>query len=175
MPNFYKTIIDMFIDFCSTATAKDILDAVHAADDIRKEFDASHALIAASAKNTPEVISALISAGMNPNTRSYDGSTPLMWAAMGNSAEAVSILLKAGADVNASRSDGLNALIAASKNNTPAVISLLLKAGANIDAMDKGGMTALMWAETGKTCSEEVMKLLQRPIAVHAPFQMRLT
>ena len=76
MANFYKTIIDMFIEFCSTATAKEIIDAVKSAEDIKNEFDASHALIAASAKNTPEVISALISSGMNVNTKSFDGGTP---------------------------------------------------------------------------------------------------
>ena len=76
MANFYKNIVDMFLEFCSTSSAKDIIDAVRVAEDIKNEFDAGHALIAASAKNKPDVISALISAGMNVNSRSYRGSRP---------------------------------------------------------------------------------------------------
>lgn len=146
MPNFRKIIIDMFTEMCSTSSAKEILDAVHSAADIKDEFDASHALIAAARRNKPEVLSALIAAGMNVNTQMYDGLAPLMVAARRNSPEAVSVLIRAGADVNHARTDGLTALMGAARSNTPDVVRLLIGAGANVNAKDSNGMTALHYA-----------------------------
>ncbi len=53
------------------------------------------------------------------------------------------------------------------ENDSPEVVQVLLDAGADVNVTGTSGMTALMWAETEKSCSEEVMKLLQTPRRVN--------
>lgn len=105
------------------------------------------ALIWATRKSRPKIVSLLLEAGADPNIEGKARRTPLMWAATTEVAEE---LLKYKADPNKQDMFGETALMAAAWRNTPA-LAPLLAAGANPNTkswQDTGGWTALMIAAT---------------------------
>src|SRR4029077_676507 len=87
----------------------------------------TNCLMIASYKNNPQIVSDLVAAGADVNSRDETGLTPLMMAAAAGNAEIASTLITAGADVNAKNTEGHTALDLAEK---PEVIDVLKKAGA---------------------------------------------
>jgi uncharacterized protein len=98
-----------------------------------------------------EVMSVLLKAGAEVETRDSNGLTALMRGARSNIANAhIDRLLKAGADIEAKDNNGVTALLVAAESNpnlpSNSVLSRLIKACADFKARDKNGNTALILA-----------------------------
>jgi ankyrin repeat protein len=117
-------------------------------------------------ESSPEVLSALLAAGADPNAASADGTTPLMMAAgLGYRSyqphtprgrpsppveAAVRVLVEGGAEVNARNEADFTPLHAATFRGLNEVIEYLVQNGADIDARDFRGRTAFRIAEGAK-------------------------
>ena len=126
---------------------------------------------AARFSKNPEVVTLLIKAGADVNTKSEDGVTALYMAAFGNeNPEVFTVLIKAGADVNAKgRDDMTPLLVAAVSNVNPEVITLLIRAGAYVNAKtDEGGLTPLHFAATFNENPEILTLLIKAGADVNA-------
>ena len=137
---------------------------------------------AARFSKNPEVVTLLIKAGADVNTKSEDGVTPLYMAAFGNeNPEVVTVLIEAGADVN--WHFGSTALMGAATNNeNPEVFTVLIKAGADVNAKGRDDMTPLSVAaffiknpevltvliEAGADVNARTVKLGETPLIVAA-------
>src|SRR5689334_10260498 len=66
-------------------------------------------LLTAASKGDLATVRAMLSSGVNPNTKDADGITALMYAARKDKAEVVEALLDKGADINAKDSGGWTA------------------------------------------------------------------
>ena len=88
------------------------------------------ALMAASAKSSPEVVTMIMDKGADVNAADTDGWTALMFAAKRGEQEVAMILLKAKADVNAKNQDGWTPLMLARNAEHPAMVELLKAHGA---------------------------------------------
>jgi hypothetical protein len=120
-------------------------------------------------------VSALLKAGVNPNT-TFQGTSALRLAAWGNQPEVVQVLLAAGADPNGG-GDEWPPLTTSAAQGWREVVDLLLAYGADVQVRDKHGRTALWraannctleWLEMGVTAMrqtksdyEAVRRLLQ--------------
>ena len=104
------------------------------------------ALLALSAKATPELVHDLILAGAKLNARDTYGYNALMTAAGSGSLAVLKELIEAGSPVNATNSAGETALFPAARSNSTEALLLLLDAGTNIDTRNESGETALMVA-----------------------------
>jgi len=83
-------------------------------------------------KNCPECVSALLSAGANPNASTFTtGWTPLHDAAYSDSTEATRLLIDGGADPNARANSGATPLCFAAQEDSPNAAEILLDAGAD--------------------------------------------
>ena len=141
----------------------------------------------------PGVVTALVDAGMDVDTRlksrsrfsdylkrtldaalghpvfgwSTYGETPLMIAALGNARKAVEALIARGADVNAKNDIGETPLFYAAQRNSHDAAKLLIERGADVNAKDKHGGTPLHEAAFSNYL--DVAKLLiDRGAAVNA-------
>jgi ankyrin repeat protein len=103
-------------------------------------------------------VSALLEAGVNPNTH-FQGVSALRLAAWGNQPEVVRVLLAAGADPNGG-GDEWPPLTTSAALGWREVVDLLLAHGADVHVRDKHGRTALWraanncyldWLEMGVT------------------------
>ena len=107
--------------------------------------------LAADVNEIPDIITALVEAGANPNAR-MDRSgqgTPLHVATlMSEIPEITRALLDAGSDPNAREDDGRTPLHNAARrsNKTAGVVSALLDAGSDPNAQDDNGQTPLHFA-----------------------------
>ena len=105
---------------------------------------------AARFSKNPEVVTLLIKAGADVNTKSEDGVTALYMAAFGNeNPEVLTVLIEAGADVNAKDNNGETPLHAAAASfyENLKILTLLIQAGADVNAKDNNGETPLDLAE----------------------------
>jgi ankyrin repeat protein len=74
-------------------------------------------MLAANSNKNPEVITALLEAGIDINVRDKNGRTALMWAARNNSNPSVVLtLLEAGADARLINTKGNRAIDIAATN-----------------------------------------------------------
>ena len=114
----------------------------------RDGWDATPFSRVVSRNSNPEVITVLLKAGAEVNTRYKKGITPLMLAACFNSSgEVITALLKAGAELEARTDDGSTPLMFAAgtqDSSSLEVITTLLKAGAEVNARTDDGSTPLM-------------------------------
>lgn len=116
-------------------------------------------LLEAISHGNREVISRLITEGVNVNTV-RDGFSPLMIAAAAGRAEVVELLLQSGVNVNDRDDDDNTALHrAAAFQSGAAVIELLLQSGVQADARNKFKKTALILAE--EAGNREVVRAIQ--------------
>ncbi len=95
----------------------------------------------------PQVIKALIEAGVDVNAQNIKGETALYLAAKRGDTEAVKMLLAAGAEVNTQ--DNYNKetpLNQAARRDHTEIVKALIAAGADVNAKDEDNSTALMSA-----------------------------
>ena len=132
--------------------------------DINAEDDQNRSaiLLLASRNNAaPEILSALTSAGANPNAMDSSLVTPLMEACKQKNTPVVKALLKAGARVDLRDRNSLTPLLhAASKGAPLEIYELLKKAGADIDECTRKGASPLMEALESNIGSDGLKALL---------------
>ena len=123
---------------------------------------------AARFSKNPEVVTLLIKAGADVNTKSEDGVTALYMAAFGNeNPEVLTVLIEAGADVN--WNFGGTALMGAATNNeNPEVFTVLIKAGADVNAKGRDDMTPLLVAAVSNVNPEVITLLIRAGAYVNA-------
>jgi ankyrin repeat protein len=109
-------------------TQKEILDLLQS----------YNALFEAITQNDIGKITALLTAGVNPNHINHNAQTPLIWAIFKGQYDIVEILLDNGADINQQSQEGFTALYVAAQEVHPPIVELLLKHGANINTKCKG-------------------------------------
>ncbi|HUE84535.1 MAG TPA: hypothetical protein VMO26_00505 [Vicinamibacterales bacterium] len=85
----------------------------------------------------PEMVAALLEAGLNPDVRGASGQTLLM---LNGDPEVLRLLLAAGADPNARDDHGFTALMHR-RDDAVEAIERLLEAGADVHAVSDGGRT----------------------------------
>lgn len=125
------------------------------------QTDETTPLLEAVQSNQEQKVTALLTAGANPNTANRYGITPLWLAANNGSASVVNLLLKAGADPRAQLPHGETALMTAARTGEPATIQALLRAGADPNVHETShGETALMWA-AAENHPEAIRALIQ--------------
>mmetsp|Transcript_21822 Transcript_21822/g.21110 ORF Transcript_21822/g.21110 Transcript_21822/m.21110 type:complete len:617 (-) Transcript_21822:546-2396(-) len=119
----------------------------------------------AARKGKDDVMTGLLNAGTDINSRQSEGLTPLMIAAcFSDKRTTLETLLKRGADINLHDHGKRTALMHCINCNRKEECKILIKKGANIDAQDKHGMSALM-----KACylgNIEIVKVLLKNNAV---------
>ena len=106
-----------------------------------------------------EQVKAMLSSGMNVNSKNPAGRTALMGAAYNGNRKVVKTLVVEGADVNQTDAQGKTALMMAVSNVRLDIVEELLKAGADVKVEDKNKKTAITLAE--KTKNKKLLKLLE--------------
>ncbi|PAA90450.1 hypothetical protein BOX15_Mlig024982g1 [Macrostomum lignano] len=102
-----------------------------------------------------DVMSHLISAGVNVEITDEKGFTPLQFCAVSDSAtEAAAVLIRAGAKVDSSSDAGLAPLHIAAYSGCKEVAKLLIGARANVDITDKKGCTNLQYGVVNDCATE---------------------
>ncbi len=104
-------------------------------------------------------VKAMLSVGMNVNSKNTVGRTALMGAAYYGNRSIVQELVVEGVDVNLADEQGKTALMLAVANKRLKVVEVLLNAGADVTLADKKEKTALTMAE--KTKNKKLIKLLE--------------
>jgi len=102
-----------------------------------------------AAATSPEMLRALIRAGVSPNQRGPDGSPRTLYAAAQTTAAVVEALIDSGADARATDARGVTMLMAAADAGRFDVVEMLLGRGADVRARTERGQTALDMATTG--------------------------
>jgi uncharacterized protein len=117
------------------------------------------ALHEASYRGYSELVSYLLTEGVEINQQNYMGNTPLMMAVINKQVDIVQGLLQAGAHVDLSDKNGMTPLMMASAKGYFEITQLLIEAGANKNHLDDDGETALDLAY--KCGSYEIIQLLK--------------
>ena len=110
---------------------------------------ASTALMLAADRGLPEMVSALLRAGANPQAVDEVGRNALIFGAGSGNSEVVRLLLAAGLKPDQADMYGDTALMAAAAAGNPESVQLLLKDGANVNARNDRRQTALLSGSTG--------------------------
>ena len=135
--------------------------------------------VAAGWTRDPAVITLLVGAGADVNTRNRHDYSPLHYAARDNTDPAViAALVAAGAEVNAWASGSLpgypytrwdaTPLHEAARNHSPAIAVALLDAGADVNAVAAGGRMPLHRAAAENVNPAVIAELLSRGAKVNA-------
>ncbi len=111
------------------------------------------AIVYAAGKGFGAIVSMLLEAGVDPDTRYGNDLTALMWAA-GHSNDVpaaeglatLELLLAAGADLDAADDRGRTALMIAAERGHAGIVGALLAAGADAGRQDNDGNTAIALA-----------------------------
>ena len=111
--------------------------------------------------DSPEIVTALILSGANPNFV-YGPGIPLLVQSIVNGVrpEIIRALIEAGADVNRPTKEGKTPLMAAAALSTPETVRLLLEKGARVNTPDEEGRTALFFAVGNKKHGSEIISVL---------------
>jgi ankyrin repeat protein len=141
----------------------------------RGPYDAT-ALMLASERGLPDVVTALLKAGANPRATDNYGRSALLFAAGSGNAEVVHLLLEAGLNGNDKDKYGDTALMAAAASGNPESVRLLLTKGAKVNTRNKRRQTALLSAakedsgfyigEAGRSAAEIPDESIHRDVVV---------
>jgi ankyrin repeat protein len=116
---------------------------------VARAADDSRLADAAERRDRPAV-RALVTQGIDVNSRQADGATALAWAAHWDDLETADLLIRARADVNRANDLGVSPLALACTNGSAAMVEKLLAAGADPNAASSTGETpVLVAARTG--------------------------
>jgi len=104
-------------------------------------------------------VKAMLSSGMNVNSKNSAGRTALMGAAYNGNRSIVKELVADGVDVNLADEQGKTALMLAVANKRMDIVEVLLNAGADVTLADKKEKTAIIMAEKSK--NKKLLKMLE--------------
>ena len=127
-----------------TAVKELLATRVYDVDTVTEYY--STALAQAVANGNLEMVSALLWAGADVNTRGDNGRTALMYLGENSKADVVRALVAAGAVIDLVDEEGNTALLFAAAEEKADVLQALLDAGAAVNTKNKEGRTALMQA-----------------------------
>ena len=119
---------------------------IHSLIPTASQDDLDVALLRAILLDKPDILSALVDAGANPNTQDMEGRTPFYLSLLYNRLSITQQLLSFGCDVNVSKVNQSNALHYASKLGNMTFIQLLVDADCDLDITNWGGNTAVLIA-----------------------------
>lgn len=109
----------------------------------RKRGDQPNPVLVVVRGKKVDDLTAVITAGADPNAKDRDGRTPLMEAVSTGQPGMVRALLGVGADVNAQDNEDWTALHFAAQDYQVDIARMLLQHGAVVDAQDANGNTPL--------------------------------
>ncbi len=110
------------------------------------------------------MITALLKAGADVNSRDIYGNTALAWASYRGNKDAVKLLLaQPGVKLNEIDVDGGAALMSAAENGHAEIVEMLLKSGADTSITDEAGQTALIRAQKTLAKQQAIISKLQSP------------
>lgn len=144
------SILAILVGFSST-----LVLAAEEVDEKTKELK----FYTAAKEGRLQQVKAMLSAGMNVNSKNPAGRTALMGAAYNGNRKVVKVLVVEGADLNQVDAQGKTALMMAVANARIDVVAELLKGGADVKVEDKNKKTAMALAE--KTENKALIKLLE--------------
>ena len=153
--HFFKPKLIASLLFILTTCFASTIYAVEEADEKTKELR----FYTAAKEGRLTQVKAMLSAGINVNSKNPAGRTALMGAAYNGNRKVVRALVVEGADVNQADEQGKTALMMAVANVRTDVVAELLKAGADVKLEDKNKKTALALAE--RTKNKKLMKVLE--------------
>jgi ankyrin repeat protein len=117
-------------------------------------------LFAAAMMGKVERTEALLTQGIDVNSKNAGGRTALMAASFNGNVLIVKALLAYGADVSLADNVGTTALMDALVFGNEDIVNLLIAAGADVNALDKQNVTVMGRAK--KTAHEKVIKILEK-------------
>jgi hypothetical protein len=124
----------------------------------------AQAAFASNPKQTLAMITALLKAGAEVNSRDEYGSTALSWASYRGNKDLVKLLLaQPGIKLDETNLDGETALMVAAENGYSEIVEMLLKAGANVSITDQAGATAITRAQKTLARQQAIVSKLQSP------------
>jgi hypothetical protein len=113
-------------------------------------------------KHSLAMVTALLKAGADVNSRDEYGHTALLWASYRGNKDLVTLLLtQPGIKVDQTNVDGDTALMAAAENGHTEVVEMLLKAGADVRFTNEHGETAVTRAEKTLAKQQAILSKLQ--------------
>jgi len=106
------------------------------------------AAFAGNPKDSLAMITALLKAGADVNSRDEYGSTALSWASFRGNKDLVKLLVaQPGIKLDQTNIDGHTALMTAAERGHTEIVDMLLKAGASATITNEAGETAITLAE----------------------------
>lgn len=151
----YQLVSLLFVVFLGSLTTFSSFAAEEVPDEKTNELK----FFTAAKQGRLSQVKAMLSAGMNVNSKNTAGRTALMGAAYYGNKSIVKELVAEGVDVNLADEQGTTALMLAVANKRIEIVDVLLIAGADVTLADKKEKTALTMAE--KTKDKKLIKLLE--------------
>lgn len=110
------------------------------------------------------MVTALLKAGADVNSRDEYGATALSRASYRGNKDLVQLLLaQPGIKLDQPNVDGQTALMLAAENGHAEIVDLLLKAGADVSITDEAGASAIAHAERTLAKQQAIISRLQSP------------
>ena len=126
----------------------------------------AQAAIAGNQEESLAMITALLQAGADVNSRHEYGFTALFGFSYKGNKDAVKLLLaQPGIKLDETSEDGDTALMAAAEHGHAEIVDLLLKADANVHITDIGGETAITRAQQGLAKQQAIVEKQQAIIS----------
>jgi hypothetical protein len=127
--------------------------------------DLAKAAQAGSSDESLALVTTLLKAGADPNSR-HEGFTALLWASYRGNKESVKLLLKAPRiQLDWPSPDGLTALMTAAELGHAEIVEMLLAAGADANLSDQRGETAVSLAQKTLRKQQRIMERQENLIA----------
>ena len=124
------------------------------------------AAFAGNQEESLAMITALLQAGADVNSRRRYGHTALFWASYRGNKNSVKLLLaQPGIKLDETDVDGDTALMAAAEHGHAEIVEMLLKAGANVSITDKRGETATTLAQKALAKQQAIVEKQQAIIS----------